>query len=436
MPRVHNCAALLACSVMLLVLERPAHAEGDSLRLTRAQVQERAVGQSAEMVRRLAVRTQTRLLERESYPFNPEVSVEVTGTPAPWSGTDYARRIMLEQELDLRGERRARRSAGRAAAAVADREYGERAQAIAAEVDGIYSRHLVAQRRASLLAGLRDRARDLGAKAEHARGRETLSGFDARLLGSEAVSLEADWLGARNEADVTGAELRVWLELPRHTALAFEDDLGDGVWSCDADSAWVLARHTRLVVARVAAAESLALARVVVEERHARANPTLGASVSRERFELDTGEVGVIHDEGTSIGLHVRVPLSIFQRNATGITEARLDVERARVDRAALDREVRQEAVAACAALRGAEDERALRAVAAESAGRDLQLIEAAYEGGRIPLDEYLTLRERLVRQQTAWLESLGRVEAERSRLVRVTGAPRAELARRFGGAR
>ena len=111
MPRVHSCAALLACSVMLLVLERPAHAEGDSLRLTRAQVQERAVGQSAEMVRRLAVRTQTRLLERESYPFNPEVSVEVTGTPAPWSGTDYARRIMLEQELDLRGERRARGAA-------------------------------------------------------------------------------------------------------------------------------------------------------------------------------------------------------------------------------------------------------------------------------------------------------------------------------------
>ncbi len=436
MPRVHNCAVLLACSAMLLVPERPAHGEGDSLRLSRSQVQERAVVHSTEIARRLAVRTQARRLERESYPFNPEVSVEVTGTPSPWSGTDYTRRIMLEQELDLRGERRARRSAGRAAGAVADREYGERAQVIAAEVDGIYSRHLVAQRKAALLEGLRNRARDLRAKAEHARGRETLTGFDARLLGAEAVSLEADWLSARNEADVTGAELRVWLELPRDTALAFEDDLGDGAWSCDADSAWVLARQKRLGVARAVAAESLALARVVLEERLARANPTLGASISRERFELDTGEVGVIHDEGTSIGLHVRFPLSIFQKNATGITGARLDVERARADRAALDREVHQEVVAACAALRGAEDERTLRAVATESAGRDLQLIEAAYEGGRIPLDEYLTLRERLVRQQTALLESLGRVEAERSRLVRVTGVPRAELARRFGGGR
>ena len=42
MPRVHNCAALLACSVMLLVPERPAHGQGDSLRLSRSEVQQRA----------------------------------------------------------------------------------------------------------------------------------------------------------------------------------------------------------------------------------------------------------------------------------------------------------------------------------------------------------------------------------------------------------
>lgn len=427
---------LLAFSAALLVHERPALAQGDSLRLSRSEARERALAQSTEIARRSAARGEARQLAKFPYLHNPEFSIEIEGTPTPWSSTDYTRRIVLEQEIDLRGERRARSRMGSATAAVVDREYGARAQEIEAEVDQAYSRHLVAQRKAMLLEPLRERARNLRSKAESARRRETLTGFDARLLRSEALSLEADWLDARRDLDIAEAELRTWLALSSDSALALEDDLDDRPWSCDIDSSLALARQTRLTLARAAAAESLALARLTLEQRLGRVNPTLGASIGRERLELESDGAGTISDEGTFVGLHVRVPLPLFRQNSTGIGEARLELQRAMAERAALEREVQKEVAVACAGMHRVEEERKLRADAAESAARDLRLIEAAYEDGRIPLDEYLTLRERLVRQQVALLDVLGALEEERARLVRATGVPRVDLARRWGGER
>ncbi len=427
---------LLVFSSALLMDARLVLAQGDSLRLSRREVQERALAHSTEIARRVAAQMEARRLARVSSLHNPEISAEIEGTPSPWSGTDYTRRIHLEQEIDLRGERRARSRIGQAAGAVADRELGERTQAIAAEVDQGYSRHLVAQRRAALLEPLRDRARNLRSKAEDARRLEALSGFDARLLRSEALSLEADWLDARRELEITDAGLRIWLALPPASVLALVDDLDERSWRCDIDTILILAGQARLALARAAAAESLALARVTLEQRLARVNPTLGATVGRERLQLESAELGRTGAEDTFFGLGVRVPIPVFGVNPLGIAEARFELERVRAERAALEREVRQEVVTTCAALQRLEEQRTLRAEAAESAGSDLRLIESAYENGRIPLDEYLTLRERLIRREIGLLDALAAVEQERSRLVRATGVERAELTRRFGGER
>ncbi len=427
---------LLALSITLLVQDHAALAQVDSLRLSRSGARERALAHSTEMERRSAARGEARKLAGLPYLHNPEISVEIEGTPAPWSGTDFTRRIVLEQEFDLRGERRARIQLGNATTAVVDREFGARAQEISAEVDQAYSRHLVARRKALLLEPLRERARNLRSKAESARRRETLTGFDARLLRSEALSLEADWLDARRELDIAEAELRTGLALSPDSALSLQDDLDERWWGCDIDSALALARRTRWTLTRAAAAESLALARLTLEQRLGRVNPTLGASIGRERLALELDGAGSISDEGTFVGVHLRVPLPIFGQNSAGMGEARLEFQRAMAERAAVEREVQQEVAVACAGLNRVQEEHKLRSEAAESAGPDLRLIEAAYEDGRIPLDEYLTLRERLVRQQVALLDVLGALEEQRARLVRATGVPRADLARRWGGER
>jgi outer membrane protein, heavy metal efflux system len=428
----HRYGIALMISAALCVPGRPVQAQGDSLRLSRTEAQERALGRSGELIRRAAARAEARRLGRVRYPHNPEVSVEVEGAPSPWSNREYTRRVRFEQEIDLRGEGRGRSRIGQATGAVADRELGERSQAIAAQVDEVYSRHLVARRKAAFLEPLRDRARSLRARAEGARRRETLTGFESRLLRAEALGLEADWLEAERELDVSDAELRTWLVVPSDSALDLEDDLDERPWRCDPGSALALALQGRLALARAAAAESLALARVMLELRLARVNPAFGVSVGRERLELEPQGLGMIGDEDTFVGLELRVPIPIFARNQPGIAEARLDLERARAERAALDRDVRQEVAAGCAALQRAEDARRIRREAAESAGQDLRLIESAYGEGRIPLDEYLTLRERLVRQQLALLDAVRTVEQERARLVLATGTLRPELTHRW----
>lgn len=417
--------------ILLLVWVRAAHSQPDSVRWTRAAAQDRARQISPEIPRREAVRAQAGRLERVSYLPNPEVSVEADGSPVPWSGKEYSRRITVEQEIDLRGEGPARRRVGRTARAVATRELGEREQMIAAAVDETYSRLLVARRKESFLEPLRQRAHNLQVKSENARRRETLTAFDGRLLQSDAQAIEADWLGARREVKVAESELRGWLALPPDDSLVVEDDLDQVRWSCNADSAWALALRHAGGLARAAANESLAFARVQLEQRLARGNPTLGASVGRERLELEPEGAGRILDEGTFVGLSVRLPIPFFS-NRPEITEARLEYERARAERAFLERETRQSVVASCTALEGFEQQRRLRQDAAKTAASDLLLIESAYGDGRIPLDEYLTLRERLVRQQERWMEVTGLVEEERSRLVRAIGLRRADLARRW----
>jgi len=426
----------LMLTVVALFGQSAVYAQGDSLRLTRSEAQYRARAHAVELTSRAAAVTHARQLSRAPYPYNPELSVDLDGTGTPWSSQEYTRRVRVEQEIDLRGERGARSRVGAATVAVIEREYSERAQAIMADIDEAYSRHLVARRRAALLEPLRERARSLRTKAEGARRREAVTGFETRLLRSEALAIEADWLDARRQLEVSEAELRTRLALPADSALALDDDLDERPWQCNLDSAFALALDRRQGLRRVAAAESLAASRVVLEQRLGRVNPAVGVSVGRERIELEPEGIGLIGDEDTFVGLDVRVPLALFARNQSGVSEARVELERARAERATLEREVRQDVTAACAALHRVEEERTLRREAAQSAAEDLRLIESAYADGRIPLDEYLTLRERLVRQQVALLDAVGTVEEERARLVRATGVDRAELARRWGGER
>ena len=54
-----------------------------------------------------------------------------------------------------------------------------------------------------------------------------------------------------------------------------------------------------------------------------------------------------------------------------------------------------------------------------------MHLTEDAYRSGRIPLEDYLTLRERLIRVQRDLLEATTDVEHVRARLVRATGLRR-----------
>lgn len=425
----------LVIAAFAVTLAGPARAATDSLRLDRGAARERALDRAADLGGLRDGVAAARAARAVPYPHPPAIALEIEGAGAPWSGRDYARRVRLEQELDLRGERGALRQVAAARAAALGHELAGRAEEVAAAADEAYSRHLVARRRTALLEPLRDRARGLRARAEEARRRETVTGFEARLLGAEALDLEAEWLAARREGEESEAVLRALLALPAATPLALEDDLDGPAWRCDPDTAWRIGIGERAALAAAAAAESLAAARITLESRAAGRNPTLGASLARERSTLAAPGGAAIEDEATVVGVEVRMPLPLFAANADGVAAARLERARARADRAALERGIRAELAAACAALGLAEELRRLRQAALAGAAGDLERIESAYAEGRIPLDEYLTLRERVVRQPLALLDAVLGVEEARARLARATGLDRDALARRLGAA-
>ena len=401
----------------------------DSLTISRGEAVERALASARDIANfRSAVRAAEGLARVPALVSNPIVEVEAEGSHSPFSSRDYTRRITLEQEIDLAGQGGAHRKVGEAAVALAGRELAARQQIIQTAVDEAYGRWLIARRRQMFLAPLADRARELSQHAEEARQREIVTGLDVRLLRGDLAELESERATARRELEQAEAELRVWLGLPSSTALRLADDLDARSWRCPSDSLTELATSSRADLARAVAAESLADRRVLLERRLARGNPTLGVSAGQERRSLESPSVGALDDRATTVGIRATVPIPLL-RTPFGVNEAQLELARSQSERAVLELSVRQDVASACAGLTAAEERRRMLRTAATSAPTDLSLTESAYREGRIPLDQYLTVRERLVRIQREALDAEAALEEARARLVRATGLRRDALA-------
>lgn len=359
-------------------------------------------------------------------PANPVLSVELEGSPGPWSGRDYTRRLSLEQEFDLRGERGARRDAFAAGGGLLRAELRAREQAIAADVDDAVSAWLIARRRLELLGPALLQARSLLQRAQTARRRELITPFNERMLRADALEVEGEVSEARQQLDQAEARLRARLG-PAPDSLRIEESLSLDAWRCSADSILALALSNRADLARAQAAEVQAVARQELARRLGRGNPTLGLSIGQERIEIDE------EDKDVFIGVQGSIPLPLFQTNRLERLETQLELDRSRSERVAIELQVRADVASACAALARAQERVGLLAPLAESAASDLRVLEAAYRDGRAALDEYLTLRERLLRAQRGYVDALADLEEARSALVRATGLRRPWLVESIG---
>ncbi len=365
------------------------------------------------------------------YPTNPVLSVELEGSPSPWSSREYTRRIAVDQEIDLRGERAARRDAFAAGSGVLREDLRAREQAIVAQIDEAASRWLVAHRRLDVLEPALVQARSLGQRARTARRRELLTPFAERMLRADATEIQSDEIQARVDLERSVAQLKAWLGTEADS-LNLEGPLSPEVWSCEEGSVVLLALEHRADLARARAAETQAVARLELARRLGRVNPTLGVSVGQERLEIETGSQ-TFSSRDILVGVRGSVPLPLFQSNRLERAEGQLEVERARTETLAQELQVRSEVALACAAIHRAQERVGLLTPLSESATSDLRTLEAAYRDGRSALDEYLTLRERLLRAQRGYVEALGDLEEARNAIVRATGLRRPELAGRLG---
>lgn len=401
----------------------------DSLTISRREAVERALTAVGDVARfQSAVRAAEALARTPALVSNPVIGAESEGAGSPFSGSDYTRRLTLEQEIDLAGQGKARRQVGQATVAVAERELAARQQTIQAAVDESYGRWLVARKRQQFLTPLADRARELRHHAEEARRSEIVTGFDVRLLRGDVAELESEGAAAQRELEQAEAELRIWLGLPTGLALRLVDDIDGRLWRCPADTLTLLAERSRADLGRAAAAESLAERRVFLERRLARGNPTLGISAGRERRSFDSPTAGLLDDRVTLVGIRATIPIPLI-RSPVGVSEARLELARSQGERAVLALSVRQEVAAACAGLTAAAERLRVLRDAVTGAPGDLRMTESAYREGRISLEQYLTVRERLVRIQREAFDAQAALEEARARLVHATGTRRDVLA-------
>ena len=421
----------LAMAAVLVGVSTQAPAEAAGVSWSREEVITRALEQSVELVElgQRAERTSA-AAGISQYPWNPVFSVELEGSPAPWSGNDYTRRLLLEQELDVRGEREARLHAFDAGTAVLREDVRFREQEIAADVDEAVSDWLVARQRLDLLGPALIQAQSLRERAQTARRRELVTAFDERMLRADALEIEAAEMAARQQLEQSEGRLRAWLG-PGTDSLRIDESLSTEFWICEEESVVALALLHRGDLARARSAEARSQARLELANRLGRVNPTLGVSVGQERLEIEAVPEP-LEDKDLFVGVHGSIPLPLFQSNKLERAEGQLELDWARSERIAGERQVRGEVAAACAALVRAQERVALLGPLAESASSDLRMLEAAYRDGRAALEQYLTHRERLLRAQRGYVEALGDLEQARNAMVRAAGLRRPLLAERL----
>lgn len=432
------------CALLLLVLasgfgEAKAQPPLPALPLSRMAAADRALVVSAELQARLVVEEQARAGAAVPHLFNPQVRLEAEGDRAGFGTRDYLRRLSVEQELDLRGERAARKLVGATSVEFARTERLAREQEIRLDVEGDVGQWMILRRRGVLLDSLSRHAERQLSAARLAVRRETLTPFTERQLGLDVAQLESERQLVAGALAAQEVRLRTLLAWPAGEPLSFSDDLDRAEWRCNPESLVVLALQYRRDWARVAAEESLHVARLNLERRLGQVNPTIGASIARERTSFDrvdfagrTGGPDGLAKSETRWGVSIAVPLPLSSPHQPEIAEAAAGAARATAERQALATRIRADVAAECAIVSSLQYRLVALAEPARGATDDLGRIEAAYRDGRISLQEYLTFRERLVDAGRRYFDALEALEHARADLARTLGLDLATLNQRL----
>lgn len=349
--------------------------------------------------------------------FNPEFELQsARGGQTLGSGTESTLDVGVSQELELWGKRGARQSVATARSQTRAAEWNAKRQEIESDVRARFERALFLQDRVQTVDELAelDRRVVLAAQARVRDG--SMTPLTGRLTELDLLRLEAQGRRARSDfrqALVT-LGLAIGRELPDSTRLSGEVQAD----SLQAPEDSVVARALRIrgtgEVFRRQIAERQA--ELLLAEREARPNLTLGVGLTRERrsisgddFTGDPAIVGGIAGARSTDNLwtaRISSPLPLWQRNQAGRARASAEIVRSQAE---YDRDRLRTQLEVLGAARRFQDTAALYGLFLERSTRvrqDLVLIREAYADGRISLDSYLTQKGRLVDTLLGQLEA------------------------------
>ena len=350
------------------------------------------------------------LRQARVYSFNPEAELEAPGSASTGELGRYE--ATLSQEVEWAGQRALRIGAAEIGVARAERSVADAARRTLADVSTAFYAALAAERRLTVAIEVMELNERL-LKAVRTQVREgEISVMEANLAEIEVGRARARVLSARREA--TSARL----ELGRLVGAAPSDELrveaevpaAPPVEALDPDvlMAAALERRPDLAAASTAVRQAETLTRLARRE----AIPNLRIAALAER-EQAGGE--------PRIGIGVGLPLPLWDRNQGLVARRRAQSQQAALTQEATELRVRAEVADAYRSYVAATREAAVFEEAVlEPARTNQDLLETAYQAGKIDLAALVLLRNQLLDAELAYWDAW---LAKRQALVRLQAA-------------
>jgi outer membrane protein, heavy metal efflux system len=327
--------------------------------------------------------------------------------------------ITLEQQLEIGGQRGARRAAAQALGAVAGARLAAARAGIRFEVARAYAQAVAADRRATLAGEAAKVFIEAGRVGRERLAAGDMSGYEHRRIRLEAARYAAHEAEAQMIRTNARRSLATFLSAPDHItqpeSLVLTDTLMPDRIAVSADSlvTLALARRPELLAAHQEAGAAMAEARLARAERIP--TPTLGAGYKHERA------LG-----GASLGgfvAQLSLPLPLWDRRAgavqaadaeAGVRQADIQALRRRTEREVRDGYESSQALATQIAAIGQRLD--------QDARTGLRAAQVAYREGETSLVEWLdavrAYQEVESTHVTLWAEYIAR----RAELERATG--------------
>ena len=316
---------------------------------------------------------------------------------ATGTGTDYE--ITLEQELELFGERGARRRAAQATLDLARAGVQQVRWRVHREIHDAFHNALVARARLRAAEQLVQFAERFVQVAERRLSAGETSPLPMKLAESELAEARQARIAAAQDERAAVLVLKAASGWPADRRLVPAGDLGTPVPAPSVTRLVQLARaHDPALLARSAAVRR-ARALLAAAEREPWPNPRVGVAYARES---DPGGGAATIWRGT-----VSVPLPLWQANRGDRARARAELDIALAEHGALHRTIDARVRRAASAVdASAARVRLYSTQILPGFEKSLELVQKAFELGEIDATEVLVARERFLRSQRTALDA------------------------------
>lgn len=356
------------------------------------------------------------LTQARVYHFNPELEFEAPGAGSAGALGEYEAR--LSQEVEWAGQRALRVGAARSGVGRAESSVRDAARRAVARVSAAFYAALASERRLAVALTIDTLNRRLRRAARTQLREGEISPMDANLAEIEAGRARAAVLAARREATSALLALARLAGLPpdQPVRLVEEVPATQAPEALDPDSLLSLALERRPdLTARTRALEE-ALTRTRLARREAIPNLSVGVFATRDVLAESTaggaprlagGASGAGRYETPRVGLAVRIPFPLFDRNQGVVAERAARAEQARFSRDAAALAIRTEVADAYRAYVAAHEEAEVYERDVLLPARENQaLLERAFRAGKVGLPTLVLLRNQLLDAELGYLDA------------------------------